>query len=103
MAILTVKDKNGNKINIPAINGKSAYQYALDGGYTASESEFIDKLSKEWATKDEVSQLEDTIPTVPTSLKNPYKLTISLGDSSYTYDGSEAVSIAIEDGSEVIY
>lgn len=44
-----------------------------------------------------------TIPTVPTSLKNPYKLTISLGDSSYTYDGSKAVSITIEDGSEVIY
>ena len=61
MAILTVKDKNGNKINIPAINGKSAYQYALDGGYTGSESEFIDKLSKEWATKDEVRQLEEQI------------------------------------------
>lgn len=35
------------------------------------------------------------IPTVPTSLKNPNVLTIKVGDQTYTYDGSEAVTIEI--------
>lgn len=43
------------------------------------------------------------IPEVPTSLKNPYSLTITLGNDSYTYDGSKAVSIAIDDGNGVAY
>ena len=97
-------------------------------GYTPADSEDVTKLQEEivdhkndstthvtsaekqtWNNKSNFSgsynDLNDkpTIPTVPTSLKNPYKLTISLGDSSYTYDGSKAVSITIEDGSEVIY
>lgn len=43
------------------------------------------------------------VPTVPSSLKNPYSLTITLGSDSYTYDGSKAVNIAIADGNEVSY
>ena len=44
-----------------------------------------------------------TIPTVPSSLKNPYALTITLGSDTYTYDGSKAVSVAIADGNGVTY
>ena len=80
------------------------------GDHSKDTSVHVTNKEKEtWNNKSNFSgsynDLKDkpTIPTVPTSLKNPYKLTISLGDSSYTYDGSEAVSIAIEDGSEVIY
>lgn len=61
LAILRMKDVNGNWVEIPAIvgtpgkdgytpqkgvdyfdgtNGKSAYQYAKDGGYTGTEAEF---------------------------------------------------------------
>lgn len=43
------------------------------------------------------------VPTVPSSLKNPYALTITLGNNTYTYDGSNAVSISIADGNEVTY
>ena len=32
-------------------NGKSAYAYALDGGYTGTEADFIKKLAKELPTK----------------------------------------------------
>lgn len=42
-------------------------------------------------------------PTVPESLKNPNALTIKIGDTTVTYDGSSAQSIEIEDGSEVGY
>ena len=32
----------------PGIDGKTAYQYAQDGGYTGTEEEFADKLTKEY-------------------------------------------------------
>ena len=40
MPILTVYDENGNEIAVPAITGKSAYQYAVANGYTGTEAEF---------------------------------------------------------------
>lgn len=48
--ILSVCDKAGNKIPIPAIRGKSAYEYARDGGYTGTEAEFAEKLARETIT-----------------------------------------------------
>lgn len=39
-----------------------------------------------------------TIPTVPTTLPNPQSLTITYGNQTHTYDGSEAVAITIETG-----
>ena len=43
MAVLRVKDENGNIIDIPAIkgeDGKSAYQSAVSGGFSGTEEEF---------------------------------------------------------------
>lgn len=45
MAILTIKDKDGNLTDIPAIRGKSAYQYAKEGGYAGTEKEFKEILA----------------------------------------------------------
>ena len=56
--ILSVYDNNGNKIPIPAIQGKSAYAYAVDGGYTGTEAEFAAKLAAEYITA-------ESDPTVP--------------------------------------
>lgn len=39
--ILSVKDKNGNRIDIPAIVGPSAYQIAVKHGYKGTEEEWI--------------------------------------------------------------
>ena len=40
-------------VNIPSgKNGKSAYQYAVEGGYTGTEAEFAEKLSAEIPTVD---------------------------------------------------
>ena len=41
--------------------------------------------------------------TVPTALKNPNALTIKIGDTTVTYDGSVAKTVTIADGSEVAY
>lgn len=53
MAILKVKDKDGKVTEIPAIvgppgkDGKSAYEYAKDGGYAGTEEDFAEKLSED--------------------------------------------------------
>ena len=41
--------------------------------------------------------------TVPTALKNPNALTIKIGSTTVTYDGSAAKTVEIADGSEVAY
>jgi len=48
-------------------------------------------------------QIISQIPTVPTALKNPNALTIKIGSTTVTYDGSTAQTMTIEDGSEVSY
>ena len=40
---------------------------------------------------------------VPTALKNPNALTIKIGSTTVTYDGSTAQTVTIADGSEVAY
>ena len=45
----------------------------------------------------------DDIPTIPTALKNPNALTIKIGSTTVTYDGSAAKTVEIADGSEVSY
>lgn len=52
--------------------GKSAYQYAKDGGYAGTEADFAAKLAKE-------------------KFVNPYPITIN----GETYDGSEPVNIEV--------
>lgn len=48
-------------------------------------------------------QIIKQIPTVPTALKNPNALTIKIGSTTVTYDGSTAQTVTIADGSEVSY
>ena len=45
----------------------------------------------------------DDIPTIPTALKNPNALTIKIGGTTVTYDGSAAKTVTIADGTEVSY
>lgn len=48
-------------------------------------------------------QIIKRIPTVPTALKNPNALTIKIGSTTVTYDGSTAQTVTIADGTEVSY
>lgn len=45
----------------------------------------------------------DDIPTIPTALKNPNALTVKIGSTTVTYDGSSAQTVEIADGTEVSY
>ena len=49
-----------------------------------------------------LARLED-IPAIPTALKNPNALTIKIGSTTVTYDGSTAQTVMIADGTEVSY
>lgn len=62
-------------------DGKSAYAYAVDGGYTGTEAEFEAKLAAE----------------MPDKLPNPNALTFT-GAATGNYDGSEAVTVNIPTG-----
>lgn len=46
---------------------------------------------------------KEDIPAIPTELKNPNALTIKIGSTTVTYDGSEAQTVTIDDGTEVSY
>lgn len=61
--------------------GKSAYQYAVEGGYTGTEAEFSAKLAAE---------MPDTLP-------NPNALTFT-GAVTGSYDGSAPLSVEIPSG-----
>ena len=65
----------------PGADGKTAYQYAQDGGYTGTETEFAEKLATD----------------IPSALPNPNALTFT-GAVNATYDGSTAVSVEIPSG-----
>ncbi len=43
------------------------------------------------------------IPTIPTALPNPNALTVKIGSTTVTYDGSSAQTVEIADGTEVEY
>lgn len=62
-------------------DGKSAYQYALEGGYTGTEAEFSAKLAQE----------------IPKTLPNPNALTFT-GAVTGSYDGSAPLSVEIPSG-----
>jgi hypothetical protein len=67
-------------------DGKSAYQYALDGGYTGTEEEFAEKLAAELPTTDirRIETDEEEITIEPNTLyvfPEMASLSISLGGS----------------------
>lgn len=55
-----------NLIALSDLHGKSAYEYAKEGGYTGTEGEFAQKLAAEYLT-------EETDPTVSAWAKKPTK------------------------------
>ena len=74
-SILKVRDADGTVHEIHALQGKSAYQYAVEGGYTGTEAEFAAKLAAE-------------------KFANPYALTFT-GAAVGSYDGSEPLTVNI--------
>ena len=68
-------------ISTAGADGKSAYAYAVEGGYAGTETEFAAKLAEE----------------MPTALPNPNALTFT-GAVTGSYDGSAPLSVEIPSG-----
>ena len=77
-AILKVRDTDGTVHEIHALQGKSAYAYAVEGGYTGTEAEFAAKLAAE-------------------KFANPFALTFT-GAATGSYDGAAALTVNIPTG-----
>ena len=58
MALVRVRDKDGNYIDIPALQGESAYDIAVRNGYTGTEAEWIESMS--FANSDVLNKLGDS-------------------------------------------
>lgn len=56
-AILKVRDADGTVHEIHALQGKSAYAYAVEGGFTGTEAEFAAKLAQETYSKSEIDAI----------------------------------------------
>ena len=59
-SILKVRDADGTVHEIHALQGKSAYAYAVEGGYTGTEAGFAAKLAQEIPSDDHINSLIDT-------------------------------------------
>ena len=80
------KDGQSGAAGADGADGKSAYQYAVEGGYTGTEEAFAAKLSKE----------------MPDKLPNPNALNFT-GAVSGSYDGSAPLSVEIPSGGGSAY
>lgn len=79
----TLSVKNGAKGSA----GKSAYEYAKDGGYTGTEAEFAEKIAKEIPTK--VSQLTNDSKFL-TSIPSEYVTETELNAKGYLTSYTES-------------
>lgn len=107
MAVLKIRDKNGNIIPIPAIkgeNGKSAYEIAVDHGFEGTEEEWLESLKgsdivmverpteiKEFLN-DFAAQANSDISGVSSSLADLI-LFKAIKDDSFDYSGKEIKKI----------
>lgn len=74
---LKIRDKDGNFVGIPAISGadgKSAYQYAVDGGFQGTEEDFMMLLGALGGNPAQVSVLDDYEEHLGAK-NNPHKVT----------------------------
>lgn len=94
----------------PGEGGKTAYQYAQDGGYTGTEEEFAKKLAQENPTREEFSQLSDTIDNLKisglttaqvNSLNGMFKKCAFTSNATTEYEAFKSAFGITESGGEV--
>ncbi|MBQ3543568.1 MAG: hypothetical protein IJA34_01050 [Lachnospiraceae bacterium] len=104
MAVLKIRDENGNIIGIPALkgdNGKSAYEIAVDKGFEGTEEEWLESLKG--AGGGNVDITEEIDPTVPDWAKQKEKPSYAANEIEYSTvisedinDVGEALDVLVE-------
>ena len=79
------------------------FTLALDGGPENVPVRVKGIRTPTGTENDAAANVEYVKNSIPTALKNPNALTIKIGDTTVTYDGSVAKTVTIADGSEVAY
>ena len=95
--MIKLRDANGNIIHLPTlrgVDGKSAYQYAVDGGFTGTEEEFINLLNNSSTIIN--NHMTDT--TAHSDIREASTITI---DTSSTTEGA-VKSYTIKQGGNTI-
>ena len=99
-AILKVRDANGTVHEIYALQGKSAYQYAVEGGYTGTETAFAEKLAQEQLT----GTTNDLTPTqVYEAVSAGIPVKVQYTDSTYglisftAFNVSESMNVIVSE------
>ena len=100
MAILRTKNpETGEWEEVPVVagkNGKSAYEYAKEGGFVGTEAEFMVKLAMEVYSKGEADAkflTAETDPNVPAWAKSATKPTYNASEVGADASGSAASAL----------
>lgn len=92
MAVLKIRDENGNIIEIPALkgdDGKSAYEIAIDNGFEGTEEEWLESLKG--GSGGNANITEETDPTVPDWAKQKERPSYTASDIEYSTVISEDI------------
>ena len=98
-----VTDSNTAVHTTTTTSGGDDFTLTLDGGPENALVRVNGIRTPTDADTNAAATVEYVKTTVPTALKNPNALTIKIGGTTVTYDGSAAKTVTIVDGSEVAY
>ena len=97
--LTAVKAIGHARLQLPnASNVKTALDELVPKSHSHANKDTLDKFS---VSNGELQYNGSNV--VPTALKNPNALTIKIGSSTVTYDGSTTQTVTIDDGTEVKY
>lgn len=97
------RHSHANKAVIDGITAAKAAAWDAKAGTAAATQSAAGLMSAADKAKLDGIERGANKTTVPTALKNPNALTIQIGGTSITYDGSTAQTVTIADGTEVSY
>ncbi len=101
---VSATDENGRPTEWEAVDmGKSAYQYAVEGGYTGTEEAFAEKMAAGSPTVDVYagqgySNTKVTFDRLPISFSTPLKYQGWVGNSIVRYKNNYAELVYLRDG-----
>ncbi len=94
---------HANKAALDGITAGRAAAWDAKAGKTSATQDAAGLMSAADKAKLDGIERGANKTAVPTALKNPNALTIKLGSTIVTYDGSAAKTVEIADGTEVTY
>ena len=83
MALIRVRDKDGKYIDIPALQGESAYDIAVRNGYTGTEQEWLESIGG--SDKIKIKRREFDMSSVGEDFIDGFALTDVVGTNTIAF------------------